>query len=449
MSIRSWYHSLGGVPSAAAAAFAKATASHDEACGSRPCKRSRALGCFGGVAIVLTCGVLAGTPVSAQAPAPDARANQIASDPIKCWWRTDKSAVEIGEQFTLTLTCGVIETRRVTVVPKTDQLDPAALQLPPFEVLGGTSHEDIQDPPWRYFQYEYTVRLVGQDFFGQDVDIPALTVTYSILSDVVGAAEGRDQMYLLPALPIRIASLVPKKATDIRDSTRESFGEVEGRLFRATTELISAAILFGFAVLMLAFAAVRIIRRARARAPVLAPVVPAVTLLRACLRELGRLKSEVTREGWTPERTGSALTVLRIGSAVAMRRPIAHSPVDANVPAREGQLALRKGILSRKRILVSAPTTSDAVERYRANGNGQAPNGRMQAMVEDLCESLQTFSTVRYGRNGKVDTAALDRALENGRIALQRLRRATLWPMRAAGVVARSAGTLRSSVWTR
>src|SRR5262245_2151455 len=84
-------------------------------------------------------------------------------DPIKCWWKTDKSAVEVGEQFTLTLTCGVIETRGTTVVPKMDQLDPGALQLDPFEVVGGSRHDDIQAPPWRYFQYEYTVRLIGQD----------------------------------------------------------------------------------------------------------------------------------------------------------------------------------------------------------------------------------------------------------------------------------------------
>ena len=407
------------------------------------------LGCLRAAAMVLTCGVLVLAPVAAQAPAPAAHSNEIALDPIKCWWKTDKSAVEIGEQFMLTLTCGVIETRRVTVIPRMDQLDPAALQLAPFELIDGTRQEDIQAPPWRYFQYEYTLRLVGQDFFGQDVDVPALTVTYSIQSDVAGASEGRDQMYELPALPIRIMSLVPKKANDIRDSTRESFAEVDARLFRATTEFIFAAILFGFALLMLAFAGVRVLRRRRERAPVLAPVLPAATLLRACLRELGHLESDVAREGWTPERAGSALTVLRIGSAVAMGRPVAQTPMDTTVPAREGQLALWKGILPWKRIVVSAPITSDAIERYRVNGNGQVPNGRTQAAIDDLGESLLTFSAVRYGRNGNVDPATLDRALENGRTALQRLRRATLWPMRAAGALARSAGALGSSVWTR
>src|SRR2546428_11685485 len=94
--------------------------------------------------IALTCALFA-APLAAQPP----------KDPIKCWWKTDKSAVEVGEQFTLTLTCGVIENRGTTAVAKTDQLDPGALHLEPFEVVSGTRHDDIQAPPWRYFHYEY------------------------------------------------------------------------------------------------------------------------------------------------------------------------------------------------------------------------------------------------------------------------------------------------------
>ena len=32
------------------------------------------------------------------------------STPITCWWRTDRTAVHVGERFTLTLTCGITET---------------------------------------------------------------------------------------------------------------------------------------------------------------------------------------------------------------------------------------------------------------------------------------------------------------------------------------------------
>jgi hypothetical protein len=400
------------------------------------------------LAIVLTYGMLAGKPVAAQTRVPETQGNEASADTIKCWWRADKSAVEIGERFTVTLTCGVTEAPRARVVPKAEQFDPAAMQLAPFEVLDGTRQNDIVAPPWRYFQHEYTLRLIGQDFFGQDVDIPSLTLTYNIQSDAAGASEGRDQMYVLPALPIRILSLVPNNANDIRDSTRESFGEVRARLSRATGELIAAAILFAFSLLMLAAAVAHLIRKRRT-ALVRDPAVSAAAITRACLRELDRLKSEVAREGWTSQRAGSALTVLRIGSAVAMGRPVAQAPMDSATSAREGQLALRRGMLRGKRIAVSAPITSAIIGRYRASGNGYAHDRRIQTLIDQIDKSMQTFTSFRYGRNGHVDAATLSRVLENGHAALKGLHFASLWPMRAAAELARSARMARSSMWTR
>jgi hypothetical protein len=340
-------------------------------------------------------------------------AAQAPSDPIKCWWKTDKSAVIVGEQFTLTLTCGVIETRGTTVVPKIEQLEPGAMQLAPFELVGGKRHEDIQTPPWRYFQYDYTLRLLGEDSFGDDVDIPPLTVTYSLKSDVAGAGQGRDHLYVLPALPIRIQSLVPNKASDIRDSAAESFAAATTRLSRASRELIAAGIFFGFSVLMLLFAAVHVIRRSRAKGAAQVPVVSDTRVVGACLQEIGRIQSEVQRTGWSPERAGSVLTILRIGSAVAMGRRLAQTPMERAAAVREGQIAVRKGILGRERMAVSAAITPAAIERHGVNGN---------AMIADLSKSLFAFSAVRYARNGNMDTPALNRSLENSRNALQRLR---------------------------
>ena len=352
--------------------------------------------------IVLIC-ALSATPLAAQAP----------SDPIKCWWKTEKTDVVVGEQFTLRLTCGVIETRGTTVVPKMEQLDPGAVQLAPFEMVGGTRHDDILAPPWRYFQYDYTLRLIGQDSFGEDVDIPAFTVTYSLKSDVPGAGAGRDHMYVLPALPMRIQSLVPKKANDIRDPAPESFAAATARLSRASREFIAAGIFFGFSVLMVLFAAVHVIRRNRAGGPARVPVVSDTKLVGACLQEIGRIQSEVKSAGWTPARAGSALTVLRIGGAVAIGRRVTQTPMETVAAAREGQIAVRKGILGRERIAVSAAVTAGTIERHAVNGN---------AKIADLGKSLFAFSTLRYGRNGNVDTPALNRALENSHAAIQRLR---------------------------
>ena len=46
--------------------------------------------------------------------------------------------------------------------------------------------------------------LLGDEFFGQDVNIPPLKVTYNIQSVQGGGTEGRDQTHLLPPMPFRL-----------------------------------------------------------------------------------------------------------------------------------------------------------------------------------------------------------------------------------------------------
>ena len=116
-----------------------------------------------GIAIALTVvGVPGATRAMAQSPAPGAGTPSVETDPMNCWWRTDKSAVRIGEPFELTLTCRVMETREVTVAPTLTEIEPASIELTPFEILSGTRHQDVVQPPWRYVQYEYTARLLGE-----------------------------------------------------------------------------------------------------------------------------------------------------------------------------------------------------------------------------------------------------------------------------------------------
>ncbi len=400
---------------------------------------------LGVVVLVLACGAWLPTPADAQAPGQGPAPGEVASDPIKCFWKTDKSAVQIGERFTLTLTCGVIEAGRITVVPDLKQLEPATIQLTPFEAIDGTRHEDIQEPPWRYFQYEYTLRLVGEEFFGQDVAIPSMNVPYNIHSTGGGGIEGRDKTYALPALSMRVLSLVPKQATDIRDASRDTFGDIEARRFRATGELIAAGIFFSFAVVLVGVAVARTVGQYRKRVTVVARPLPSGTVLRGCLRDLGRLKSDVAREGWTPELAGRALTVFRIAGAVALDQPVAQAMVDMHVPGREGQLALRKGM--RRRALVSAPTTAEAIARQLGNGN--TPDPRAQAMLEEIRDSLRAFNAARYSRNGHLDAMALDTTLENGTSAVRRLRVTKLWPMRVGAALAKSAAGVGGAVWSR
>src|SRR5262245_36733290 len=151
-----------------------------------------------------------GTPPRAQpAPTrPQPKEGEVQSDPIKCWWKADSTAIRMGERFGLVLTCAVIEAGPITVVPVLNQLEPGALSITPFEVVSGARGEDMVAPPWRYVQFDYSVRLLSDGFFGQDVMIPGVTVTYNL--QTAGGTQGRDQTYMLPALPMRILSLVPK-----------------------------------------------------------------------------------------------------------------------------------------------------------------------------------------------------------------------------------------------
>jgi len=376
-------------------------------------------------------------------PAP----GEVETDPIKCWWRSDKSSVLVGERFTLTLTCGVIDTARIKIVPDTNQLEPTAVQLSPFEVVRGTRHEDLVAPPWRYFQYEYVVRLVGDSFFGKDIDLPALKVSYRVQSAIGGGTQGRDQAYVLPALPMRIASLVPKKANDIRDAMGDTFGDIEARRLRSTEAFVAAAILFGFAFVLLALAAARVVGRYRVRAPSVARPLPLPAVLRGCLRAVRAVKRDVTAGGWSPDLVARALSALRIAAAVALGRRVAQSIVSSNTPHREGQLVLRRGWRLSKRALISTPITAD--DLARSSETNDATSSRAQAVLDDLHESLRVFSVARYGRDSRLDTASLDLALDTAIHAIRRLRFAKLWPMRTAGAVAKSASELGGMVWSR
>jgi hypothetical protein len=359
-------------------------------------------------------------------------------DPIKCFWKTDRSTIIVGERFTVILTCGIIETDRIKAVPDFNQLEASTIGLQPFEVVKGVRHEDVRNPPWRYIQYEYTVRLIAEGLFEKDLDLPAVKLTYHIQSSIGGGETGRDQTYQLPAMPMHVASLVPKKAADIRDTTATTFAEIEARRVRSTGEFVAALIAFGFAVVLLGLALVRVVGRYRVRTPAAERPLGVGAVLNGCLREAGRVKSD-SAGGWTPELASRALTVLRIGGAVALDRPVAQSIVGAGVVARQGQISLRKGLLGRRRSLVSTATTPGAIARSLASTNGHTPNARTEAMLKDFEESLAVLSRARYSRDGKLDGSVLDAALESGMSALRKLRTAKTWPMRMIASLTRQA----------
>jgi hypothetical protein len=375
------------------------------------------------------------------------RPGDVETDPIRCFWKTDRSTIIVGERFTVVLTCGIIDTDAVKAVPDFNQLEGSTIGLQPFEVIKSVRHEDVRDAPWRYIQYEYTARLIGEGLFGKDLDLPAVKLTYHIQSSEGGGSTGRDQTYQMPPLTMRIASLVPAKVTDIRDTSLTTFAEIEARRVRSTGEYVVAMIAFGFAVVLLGLAGVRVVGRYRVRTPAALRPLPLGAVLAGCLREAGRVQADAAG-GWTPELAARALAVLRIGGAVALGRPVAQTLVNAHVEAREGQIALGKGLFRPRRALVSNATTAGTIGRSLASANGSQLDARAQALLKEFEDALTVLSTARYGRNGGVDGPALGVAFEKGVDALQQLRAANRWPIRTIRSLTRQATEI-GWAWSR
>jgi hypothetical protein len=381
------------------------------------------------IAVAIGC---VGARAAAQTRAP--RPGEVESDPIRCWWKTDKTAIRVGERFTLVLTCAVIETTGVTVVPAVNQLEPGAITLTPFEAVSGVRRDDVVTPPWRYIQFEYTMRLLSEGFFGQDVQIPPLTVTYNLQTAGAGS-EGRDQTYALPAMPMRVLSLVPRAADDIRDASTQTFGDIESRRFLSTLAVVAAWIAFAFAAVLAALALARAAGTLRARGPQTVRPLPAPSLLGGVLHTLGKVRSEAAHAGWTPELRSRAMAALRVAAALALGRPVAQEFVPADTPERSGQLAVRTGVVRRRRALVSAATTPVAIASRIENGAVQGAQARVN--LEHISDALKAFGSVTYGRR-EPDPSALNGVLDNAVSAIRRLRFSSFWPMRTAQAVARS-----------
>jgi hypothetical protein len=361
--------------------------------------------------------------------------------PIACWWAADRAAVRVGEPFGLTLTCRVLETARATVVPNLAEIEPGSIQLTPFEVVEGTRHQDVITPPWRYVQYSYRLRLLGEEFFGRDVPIPAAAVKFRVQTGGAEAVEGNEQTYLLPQIPVRILSLLPAQAADIRVPLDGSFADVEARRSRATVEVVAATILFAASVVVLLVAGVRGAERLRGRRPSAAPTAPAGAVLGCCLSEVERVRAAAARDGWTRELAAQAMAPLRIAGAMALSRPVAQEPARGDATPREGQIAVRHGWLGRRRMFVSAAVTGDAIDRLRAAGSGGRPSQAAPQVLDGIRDALARLNVVRYGRGG-TESADVDRVLGEGSDALRRLHAAARWPARAAGAV-------RGMAWRR
>jgi len=128
---------------------------------------------------------------------------------------------------------------------------------------------------------------------------------------------------------MRVNSLVPRKAADIRDTSPDTFADIEARRLRSTGALVAAAISFGFAAVLVGLALVRVVGRYRVRTPAAARPLPLGFVLGGSVRAARKVREDVARDGWSGELAGRALTVFRIASAVEPERVTAGGALTA------------------------------------------------------------------------------------------------------------------------
>jgi hypothetical protein len=353
--------------------------------------------------------VLGSRPALAQAPAtPPA---EVAVAPIECWWKTDRSAIRVGEQFELTLTCAVLDTDRVKVAVDESSLAPSALHLVPFEIVSGQRFRDIRNSPRRFFQYQYVMRVLGEEFFDKEVSLPRLQLSYRVqnMLSTGSALAGREALYSLKPVPIRVLSLVPNLTSDIRDSPPDTFGDVDSRLFRSNILLIAAGVALALALLLIVIVVVRTTIRRRVTAIARKRLLSPALVLRAASGELSSVKSAAQQDGWSSDTAGRAAAALRLAGAVALGSPVSQWEAGRGAVPGEGQIALRKGWRGRRIMLSSAVTP--AASAHPDSG----------AIWAGISQTLGTFTAVRYSRDPKTDGTALDAALADGQDLVKRL----------------------------
>ncbi len=231
----------------------------------------------------------------------------VAADALSCWWKSDKSSVRIGEEFTVTLTCRSAETGRERTVLNESLLDPSVLALPPYQVKGGTRYKDIirvlpgPDGPvtFRHVQYAYTVKLIGEGFFGKEVPLPPLEIRYHIdlVTNKDTVTPGKERTYILSPLPMRIQSLVPKAANAIRDAGNETFGDIEDRRKSAIIAFMAAGIFLLLPLVVLLPILVRAVRGKR-ESVFNGTVFRDKDLLRRLAGELDRVEKHCRTASW-------------------------------------------------------------------------------------------------------------------------------------------------------
>jgi hypothetical protein len=354
-------------------------------------------------------------------------------EPIRCWRQSSAGAVTIGETFSVVVTCAVYEADNAQVIPDESRLNVASIQMAPFEILGGSHPPDVHRASRRFFQYDYQLRIIGPDAIGRDVNIPSLPISYRIHSRIGAAAslEGRDLSYVLPMMPIKVLSMVPVDASDIRDASEASLAAVDSLRFQSSLFRVLAIVFAALAAAMIVLALVPLARPRSTVASAQRDGIPDHALMNRVADELGELQKHVAG-GWTDEMIARALSLMRIVAATAIGRPISHKTAVAGaVP--EGRLLVQSGLVNATRATISSSVTADDLSRAMAQSATLSTTRRQQ--LEGLQTAMISLTNGLYRQQPIRDSSTLDDSLRDAigvarEIARERSWVRTLWAKR-------------------
>jgi hypothetical protein len=337
------------------------------------------------------------------------------TDPIRCWWRTSAGAVAVGAPFHASLTCAAREQESIRAVVDESRLAAAIIQLTPFEVLDGTHPPDLQTATHRFFQYHYTIRIIDRDAIGRDTKFPELHIPYRVHTLANGEWQaGRDRTYIIPSHAMRVLSLVPAEADDIRDGSDESFARIAALRFRARAFGLAATALAVLALVVAVPGAVALVRQRRHASSPVEARASRRAILSAADSELARLEREA-RTGWTSEQAAAALSAVRVAAASALRRHVAQRSL-APGEASAG-VVVAHGWRPRRRLACSSAVTSVDVARAL---DGAPPRERDH--LQRLHDALERLTAAVYGSDAAEARASLGDVVESVRRVIRQLR---------------------------
>lgn len=352
-----------------------------------------------------------------------------AMEAIKCWWKTDKSVVRIGEKFQVILTCQVVETDLARVVlTQEGDLEPSAVSFAPYTSIGGVRHPDILRENLRFFQYQYDLKLMGEDFFGKEVSIPALEVKYRIDRKVQKEnINTKENIYKLPELPIKISSLVPKDTKDIRDSSGKTFSVIKELRFKATLGFVLSG-LFLIVLLVVVFLPFWRAILGWKRSSSNGTLFGDTALLRRMIYELKYAHSLRSRSGWNAEIVSKVITVCRIAGAIALSKNISQLSEKFETRGLEGQLKLRKGWPWPKKVMISSSLTPETMRAHISTSS----NDHWQ---KEFIDVFEVFNSARYDPADKLDEAGLDASLARCMSLVKKLHYRHFWLVRKSHAI--------------